>query len=94
MKRHMTFLLCCLLTTLMAAQKSSPTIYVDGKGVMRWSDTRREASFYGTNYTLPFAHAYRAIGYLGLDRKATIDKDVYHFARLGFNAYRNHLWDV
>lgn len=94
MKRHMTFLLCCLLTTLMAAQKPSPTIYVDAKGVMRWSDTHREASFYGTNYTLPFAHAYRAIGYLGLDRKATIDKDVYHFARLGFNAYRIHLWDV
>lgn len=61
---------------------------------MRWSDTRREASFFGVNYTLPFAHAYRAMGYLGIDRKAAIDKDVYHFARLGFNAYRIHIWDV
>ena len=42
----------------------------------------------------PFAHAYRALGYLGVDRKAAIDKDVYHLSRLGFNAYRIHLWDV
>lgn len=93
MKRHLILFACCLLATLASAQKI-PTIYIDGNGVMRWSDTRKEASFFGTNYTLPFAHAYRAIGYLGLDRKAAIDKDVYHFARLGFNAYRIHVWDV
>ena len=28
------------------------------------------------------------------DRKEAIDRDVYHFARLGFNAYRIHVWDV
>ena len=61
---------------------------------MRHSDSGREASFFGVNYTLPFAHAYRAVGYLGKDRKSAIDKDVYHFARLGFNAYRIHIWDV
>ena len=69
-------------------------IYIDKKGVMRWSDTGKEASFFGVNYTLPFAHAYRAIGYLNKERKKAIDKDVYHFARLGFNAYRIHIWDV
>ncbi|WP_294545931.1 hypothetical protein [uncultured Bacteroides sp.] len=77
-----------------AKSTSTPIIYIDGNGVMRWSDTREEASFFGVNYTLPFAHAYRAIGYLGLDRKAAIDKDVYHISRLGLNAYRIHLWDV
>lgn len=46
------------------------------------------------NYTLPFAHAYRAMGYLGVDRKTAIDRDVYHMARLGLNAYRIHIWDV
>lgn len=71
-----------------------PTVYVDDQGVMRWSDTRQEAAFYGVNYCLPFAHGYRAIGYLGKDHKAAIDRDVYHFARLGFNAYRIHIWDV
>ena len=77
-----------------AKSTSTPIIYIDGNGVMRWSDTREEASFFGVNYTLPFAHAYRALGYLGLDRKAAIDNDVYHIARLGLNAYRIHLWDV
>ena len=38
--------------------------------------------------------ALAALGYLGLDRKAAIDKDVYHLSRLGVNADRIHLWDV
>lgn len=97
MKRHFFILLACLLATVVGAQNKAqkiPTIYIDGKGVMRWSDTRKEASFFGVNYTLPFAHAYRAMGYLGMDRKKAIDRDVYHFARLGINAYRIHIWDV
>lgn len=81
-------LLCmCLYFTATFAQQ---TIYVDKSGVMRWSDSHKEASFYGVNYTLPFAHAYRSVK----DHKAAIDKDVYHFSRLGFNAYRIHIWDV
>ncbi len=103
MKRQLTAFVCLLLGLVAAAKTHAPsatqtpnipTIYVDANGVMRWSDTKQEASFYGVNYTVPFAHAYRAISYLGLDRKAAIDKDVYHFARLGFNAYRIHIWDV
>lgn len=69
-------------------------VYVDDNGVMRRDDTREEVSYYGTNYTVPFAHAYRALGQLGIDRKEAIDRDVYHFARLGFNGFRLHLWDV
>ncbi len=88
-----TFLLCLVFVSLAAQQKPSG-IYVDKNGVMRWSDTRKEASFFGVNYTVPFAHAYRALGYLGKDHKKAIDRDVYHFARLGFNAYRIHIWDV
>jgi len=72
----------------------SGPVYIDNNGVMRWENTRQEASFFGVNYTLPFAHAYRAVNYLGLDHKTAIDKEVYHFARLGFNAYRIHVWDV
>lgn len=97
MKRLFILTFICLLftvTDLQGKPTSTPIIYIDADGVMRWSDTRREASFFGVNYTLPFAHAYRALGYLGLDRKAAIDKDVYHLARLGLNAYRIHLWDV
>ncbi len=69
-------------------------VVVDKNGVMRRNDTGEEVSFYGANYTVPFAHAYRALGYLGVDRKAAIDRDVYHFSRLGLDAFRIHVWDV
>ena len=96
MKRQFILTFICLLFTFtgMQGKVTTPIIYIDGNGVMRWSDTHEEASFFGVNYTLPFAHAYRALGYLGLDRKAAIDKDVYHLSRLELNAYRIHLWDV
>lgn len=71
-----------------------PAVIVDNEGVLRRADTGAEVSYYGTNYTAPFAHAYRALGYLGVDRKEAIKRDVYHFARLGFNGFRLHLWDV
>ncbi|MDE7159256.1 MAG: cellulase family glycosylhydrolase [Muribaculaceae bacterium] len=77
-----------------AADRQSYKIYVDDEGVMRRSDNNEEVSYYGTNYTVPFAHAYRALGYLGEDRRKTIDRDVYQMARLGFNGFRLHLWDA
>jgi len=69
-------------------------VYVDKDGVMRRSDSKDEVSYYGTNYTAPFAYSYRALGYLGKDRKRAIDRDVHHIARLGLNAFRLHLWDA
>ena len=69
-------------------------ITVDKNGVMRRSDNGAEVSFYGANYTVPFAHAYRALESLGIDHKRAIDRDVYHFSRLGLDAFRIHVWDV
>lgn len=86
------FLLAASVSTVWGGEPAG--IQVDKKGVMRRSDTGDEVSFFGVNYTLPFAHAYRAMEYLGVDHKEAIDRDVYHFARLGFNAYRIHIWDV
>lgn len=96
LKKIITTLCCSLAFAGLSSQneKNIPVIDIGKDGVMRWSDSHKEASFYGVNYTLPFAHAYRAMGYLGVDRKEAIDKDVYHLARLGFNAYRIHVWDV
>lgn len=76
------------------ASSDFPEVVVDGHGVMRRADNGQEVSYLGVNYTVPFAHAYRALGYLGVDRKQAIDRDVYHMARLGLNAFRIHLWDV
>src|SRR5690606_30569593 len=89
---------CCtcfaFLSVFAQGNKGIPTVFVDKQGVMRWSDTKQEASFFGVNYTTPFAHAFRALTYKGIDHKEAIDRDVYHFCRLGFNAYRIHIWDV
>lgn len=95
MQRQILSLVFCVVTFLPATQaKEIPAVFIDKQGVMRWDNTREEVSFFGVNYTLPFAHAYRVMGYLNIDRKAAIERDVYHFARLGFNAYRIHIWDV
>lgn len=88
------FTLFSLLCSVVCFSQNQADVYIDKKGVMRWTNNNNEASFYGVNYTLPFAHAYRAINYTNNNHKQAIDKDVYHFARLGFNAYRIHIWDV
>jgi len=68
-------------------------VFVDSSGVMRWQDDLSEVSLFGVNYTTPFAHAYRVHNYLGVSHEEAIEEDVYHFARLGFDAFRVHVWD-
>jgi hypothetical protein len=68
--------------------------FVDKQGVLRSGKDGKEVALFGVNYTLPFAHAYRMHKQLGIDLKDAVNHDVYHFARLGFNAYRIHVWDV
>ena len=78
------------------AQKkpASGEVYVDKNGVMRWSGSNKEVQGFGVNYTVPFAYGYRAAKQLGVDIEKAIDADVYHFARLGFDGYRVHVWDT
>ncbi len=85
-----------LLTAIVSAQKTkqSNLVYVDKQGVLRYTATKTEASFFGVNYTTPFAHAYRAHKKLNIDLEEAIRNDVYHFSRLGFNAFRVHVWDT
>lgn len=75
------------------AQKGTP-YFVNKKGVLIESSTKKEVSYFGVNYSPPFAHGYRALKQLGASHKETIDQDVYHFARLGFDAFRIHIWDT
>lgn len=88
------FSVITLFSAMSIAAGESYKVYVDDSGVMRRGDTHQEVSYYGVNYTVPFAHAYRALGSLGIDHRKAIDRDVYHMSRLGFNAYRIHIWDV
>jgi hypothetical protein len=74
-------------------QKSN-LVYVDNKGVLRYTKDKSEASFFGVNYTVPFAYGYRSHKALGVDIEKAIDADVHHMARLGLDAFRVHVWDV
>ena len=76
------------------AKQNAEDVYVDKKGVLRWKKTKAEAAFFGVNYTTPFAYAYRAHKALNVDLEKAIRHDVYHFARLGFDAFRVHVWDT
>ena len=69
-------------------------VYVDKKGILRWTKDNSEASFFGVNYTVPFAYSYRAHKALGVDIEKAIQQDVYQMARLGLDAFRVHVWDT
>ncbi|WP_345165748.1 cellulase family glycosylhydrolase [Nibribacter koreensis] len=76
------------------AGKEAELVYVDPQGILRWKKSNLEASFFGVNYTVPFAYGYRSVKARGTDPEKAIDQDVYHLARLGFNAFRVHVWDT
>ncbi len=90
-KKHLFLFVFILCNQIIIGQAVS---FVDSKGVFRWSKNKEEIRLFGVNYTLPFAHGYRAINYVNKDHKNAIDKDVYHLARLGVNAFRVHIWDA
>ncbi|WP_242156272.1 hypothetical protein [Aestuariivivens sediminis] len=84
----------CMILFVSYWGHSQPSTYVDPSGVFRWHSNDKEIRLFGVNYTLPFAHGFRAINYIGKDHKQAIDRDVYHMARLGLDAFRIHVWDA
>lgn len=88
---------CASCQTTKAQQRNKEEVapvYVDKQGVLRWKKGNEEANFFGVNYTVPFAYGYRSHKALNADLEKAIDQDVYHMARLGFDAFRVHLWDT
>jgi hypothetical protein len=95
MKKLIISFLFAVVVTMSFSQKKTPNLfYIDKSGILRYTKDNTEATFFGVNYTTPFAHAYRAQKQAGLNLEEQIQKDVYHFARLGLNAFRVHVWDV
>lgn len=76
------------------AQRNLSDVTVDKNGILRWGGSKEEVKGFGINYTVPFAHAYKTALRMGIDIEKAIDDDVYHFARLGFDLYRIHVWDT
>lgn len=88
------FFLLLAISVQAQAPRASNLVYVDGNGVLRYTGSKKEASFFGVNYTVPFAYGYRSHKALGVDIEKAIDADVTHFERLGLDAFRVHVWDV
>ena len=88
--------LLCPAFLMHAQQKKNEQheIYIDAKGVIRLRQNGQEASFFGVNYTLPFAYGYRSHQTRAINIEKAIDMDVYHLAHLGINAFRVHVWDT
>lgn len=94
MRPVMLILLILLVCNEAARSQNGNLVYVDKHGVLRWTKDKTEASFFGVNYTVPFAYGYRSIKALNRDVKKEIDGDVYHLARIGADAFRVHVWDT
>jgi hypothetical protein len=97
MKRIVWVLVCCCIIALqgVSAQSAKKTdAYVDKSGILRWKFDNREVCAFGVNYTAMFAHAYRTAKRMNVDLEKAIRDDVYHFSRLGFDAFRVHVWDT
>jgi hypothetical protein len=92
--RAFTILVVLSSALCVSAQKQLQDVYVDDKGVMRWGENNEEVRAFGINYTAMFAHAFRMAKKSGISIEKAIDDDVYHFARLGFDAFRVHVWDT
>ncbi|MBZ9630556.1 cellulase family glycosylhydrolase [Salegentibacter sp. LM13S] len=88
----LSFIISFLTFTGFTQEKQD--VYVDDEGLMRWGHNDEEVKGFGVNYSVPFAHGYRSGEKLDIDLKEAIDKDVYHFSRLGFDLYRIHVWDT
>jgi hypothetical protein len=76
------------------SQSQKDGIYIDNNGTIRWNKDKKEAFFFGVNYSAPFVFGYRHIKASGQTVEQAIKDDVYHLARLGVNAFRIHVFDT
>jgi len=71
--------------------QNTEKVFVE-KGIIKWSDTKKEVSLFGANYCLPSACDYRAASYFTKDLKGEIVKDMSHFVRMGWDGLRLGFW--
>ncbi|HMA48810.1 MAG TPA: hypothetical protein VKP60_03600, partial [Magnetospirillaceae bacterium] len=87
--KNLAFLVLLLVSAVRAGE---PPVYVDPEGVIRWRRDDAEVRLFGANYCAFSGGDYRMAGLVGADRKAMIDEDMAHFARLGFTGLRLCSW--
>ncbi|PKD16648.1 hypothetical protein APR41_07505 [Salegentibacter salinarum] len=94
MKKRFFLTFIFFVISFISFAQEKQDVYVDDEGLMRWGHNDEEVKGFGVNYSVPFAHGYRSGEQLGVNLKEAIDKDVYHFSRLGFDLFRIHVWDT
>lgn len=78
---------------LAQAPGGAQPVYLDDKGVVRWADSKAEVTLFGANYCAYSGSDYRMAALAGVtDRKAMIDADMGHFARMGWDGLRICSW--
>lgn len=63
-------------------------------GVMSWESSGEEVSLFGVNYYTPYSQTYRGMNTVRRDHKKAINEDIYHFSRMGMDAFRTHLYEI
>jgi hypothetical protein len=74
------------------AQAPASLVYLDPDGVIRWRRNDAEVRLFGANYCAFSGQDYRMAGRVGADRKAMIETDMAHFARMGWDGLRLCSW--
>ena len=88
----MAWLYSVALPAAHAQSTAMRTVRLGKDGVVRWSENGDEVLLYGTNYSPMSAHDYWSVGASTKDRKAAIDQDLAHFARMGWTVIRLATW--
>jgi len=97
---RLVIIVAWLVSALLPAAEAQPSadgaatrpVYLDAAGVVRWGDSKEEVGLYGANYCIMSGSDYRMAGLVSNDRKAMIDEDMAHFARMGWTALRLCSW--
>jgi hypothetical protein len=79
------------VTAQLKKQNQKNLIYVDRKGVIKYTSNNAETAFLSVNYTVSFASEYRSVIRTGIGVEKAIDQDVYHITRLGIKVFPIHV---
>mgnify|MGYP001627214051 FL=1 len=80
-------------TNQLGQQIAGRAVLFDEYGILRWQDSGEEVALFGVNYYAPFSLDYHQLKALNISIEETIDRDLLHFARMGLNLIRLHVWD-
>ena len=81
-----------LVSSVHAEPVAKKPVFVDAKGVIRWTKDRSEVKLFGADYCAFSGGDYRMAGLVHADRKHLIDEDMAHFARMGWDGMRLCSW--